>query len=386
MRVLHFLPVYAPAWQFGGPILSVSRLCESLVQRGVDVRVITTNAGLPEFPIDELGVTQSVNGVDVVYYPVDSQAGSIRSSALVEDLHNQLSWADLLHLSSIWQPLGLSVQQAAHSLGVPVIQTLRGALGPYSWRRGLWKKLPYFFFYERPLLQRAAAIHGTTAKELDEISWLALRPSKYILPNPLDLSQFRFDPILGKRWRVEMNIPLEDPLFLVVGRMHHKKGLDLLPKVFHSLRNQSWQIIFIGNDEDGTRSQLQREFLRFGLDERCYWLEAMPTDQLIAPYNAANFLLLPSHHENFGNVVIEALACGCGVIISEQVGASEMLAQCPGVIVSKRSSTSWLAATAESFSSDKPGIMSERWVKSHFSSHQIAEEAVKIYTSVLSND
>ena len=53
MQILHFLPVYVPAWQFGGPILSVSRLCEGLVSQGAQVRVITTNAGLPEFPDDQ---------------------------------------------------------------------------------------------------------------------------------------------------------------------------------------------------------------------------------------------------------------------------------------------------------------------------------------------
>ena len=67
MRVLHFLPVYAPAWQFGGPVLSVSRLCEGLVQLGIELRVITTNAGLPDFPAEQLGRPQLVNGVNVTY-------------------------------------------------------------------------------------------------------------------------------------------------------------------------------------------------------------------------------------------------------------------------------------------------------------------------------
>ena len=139
MRVLHFLPVYAPAWQFGGPVLSVSRLCEGLEQLGVELRVMTTNAGLPDFPAEQLGQLQLVNGVNVTYYPVDSQAKTIYSQALVEALPEQMAWADVVHLSSIWQPLGLPVQQAAHAAGVPVIQTLRGALGPYSLRRGWWK-------------------------------------------------------------------------------------------------------------------------------------------------------------------------------------------------------------------------------------------------------
>ena len=136
MRVLHFLPVYAPAWQFGGPVLSVSRLCEGLVQLGIELRVITTNAGLPDFPAEQLGRSQLVNGVNVTYYPVDSPAGTIHSQALMEALPEQMAWADVVHLSSIWQPLGLLVQRAADVAGIPVIQTLRGALGPYSWRRG----------------------------------------------------------------------------------------------------------------------------------------------------------------------------------------------------------------------------------------------------------
>ena len=97
IRVLHFLPVYAPAWQFGGPVLSVSRLCEGLVQQDVAVRVITTNAGLPDFPIDQLGIPQQVNDVEVIYYPVDMKRRVIRSRALVDALPEHMRWADLLH-------------------------------------------------------------------------------------------------------------------------------------------------------------------------------------------------------------------------------------------------------------------------------------------------
>ena len=192
MRVLHFLPVYLPAWQFGGPILSVSRLCEGLVQQDVDVRVITTNAGLPDMPIDQIGIPQDINGVQVIYYPADRQRGTILSRSLVEALPLHMNWADALHLSSIWQPLGIPVQHAAHAAGVPVIQTLRGALGPYSWKRGWWKKIPYYLLKEMPLLQRAAALHCTTRQEACEIAWLGLKPPVKLLPNPIELSQLSY--------------------------------------------------------------------------------------------------------------------------------------------------------------------------------------------------
>ena len=386
MRVLHFLPVYAPAWQFGGPILSVSRLCEGLVQQGVDVRVITTNAGLPHFPIDQLGIPQSVNGVRVIYYPVDHDGATIRSRSLVEALPDHMAWADLLHLSSIWQPLGLAVQMAAHSAGVPVIQTLRGALGPYSWRRGWWKKAPYFWLKERPLLQRAAALHCTTIQEAREISWLGLVAPIKLLPNPMELSKLHFNPATGREWRQRMGIPLKEPLLLVAGRLHHKKGLDLLPKVLQEIANSAWQIVFIGSDEDGTGSKLRRELRRLGLSDRAHWLDYIPADQLSGPYNASDFLLLPSRHENFGNVVVEALACGCGVLISDRVGVADGIRQCPGVTISPRSTQCWIAALGRVLASDRPGHLSAEWVRNSFSQLLVAKQAEKIYASIVNHD
>ena len=385
MRVLHFLPVYAPAWQFGGPILSVSRLCEGLVHQGVDVRVITTNAGLPDFSVGQLCIPQSINGVQVIYYPVDQQSGIVRSSALVDALPEHMNWADLLHLSSIWQPLGIPVQQAAHASGVPVIQTLRGALGPYSWRRSWWKKVPYFWFQERPLLQRAAALHCTTRQEKKEISWLDLKPPIHVLPNPIEFSRLHYCPQSGEAWRHSMGISLSEPLLLVAGRLHHKKGLDLLPELLHRVADHPWQIVFIGSDEDGTGRQLRRAIDRIGLNNRCHWLEHLPADQLSGPYNAADCLLLPSRHENFGNVVVEALACGCAVLISDRVGVAETIEQCPGVSVSPRSLQRWTAELLHILASRRPGSLSAEWVLKSFSKSFVAMQSQKVYASILNN-
>ena len=385
MHVLHFIPVYAPAWQFCGPILSVSRLCESLFQHGVDVRVITTNAGLPQFPPDLLGVPQTVNGVQVTYYPVDQQGGVIRSQALVDALPDHLNWADLLHLSSIWQPLGIPIQEAAHSLGVPVIQTLRGALGPYSWSRGWWKKAPYFWLKEKPLLQRAAALHCTTTQESREIAWLGLSPTAYLLPNPMEFTQLHCSPQLGKEWRQSMGIPLQEPLLLVAGRMHHKKGLDLLPNVLLGISDRPWHIVFIGADDDGTGRRLRKKLTALALSERCHWLDHLPAHQLSAPYNAADWLMLPSRHENFGNVVIEALACGCGALVSDAVGVSDDISQCPGVYVLPRSRDSWINALRNAIKSVRPGYNSTNFVQARYDSKIVASLALQIYTKCLNS-
>lgn len=386
MRVLHFLPVYIPAWQYGGPVLSVSRLCEGLIRQGVDIRVITTNAGLPDFPSDQLCLPQNVNGVEVTYYPVDCNTGVIQSRALLQALSAHLSWADLLHLSSIWQPLGVPIQKAAHAARVPVIQTPRGALGPYSWRRGLWKKVPYFWLRERPLLQHAAALHCTTTQEVNELNWLSPKPPIYTLPNPVDLSQHSCKAGLGEEWRNSIGIPLDQKLFLVSGRMHHKKGLDLLPHAFKAISHFPWHILFIGEDSDGTAPRLQRAFDQFGLIDRTTWLPSLPAAELIYPYNAADWLLLPSRHENFGNVVVEALACGCGALVSDKVGVGHTLTGTPGVYLDVRDPDKWTQMLLTALSTTRPGKSSESFVKANFSQSLISQNAHRLYQRILSYD
>jgi glycosyltransferase involved in cell wall biosynthesis len=252
MRILHFMPVYAPAWQYGGPVLSVSRLCEGLARLNLDVRVLTTNAGLPELPLEQLGKPLFRHGVQVTYHPVDRNSGTIRSAALERALPAALDGVDLVHLSAIWQPLGLVVQRSALQRGIPVLHSLRGALGPYSFRRGWWKKIPWYLLREYPLLQRAAGLHVTSRQEERELRGRGLTAPRWLLPNPLDLSHLGVDPLLGTRSRRQLGLDPTGPVLLVCGRLHHKKGLDLLPQVLAGLASQNWQLLVVGSDDDGS--------------------------------------------------------------------------------------------------------------------------------------
>lgn len=385
MRVLHFLPVYVPAWHFGGPILSVSRLCEGLVKHGVEVRVITTNAGLPNLPAHQLGVLQDINGVQVIYYPVDHLNGVIKSRALINELPSNMIWADVVHLSSIWQPLGVPVQKAAHAFKVPVVQTLRGALGPYSWKRGWWKKIPYYLFIERPLLQRVAAIHYTTMQEYSETTWLKLRPAQYIVENPLDLDDCMFSDAKRIAWRSRLRIPHDHTVFLVAGRMHHKKGLDLLPSVLQGISRQQWSMIFVGKDDDGSMRSLRSNMSELGLADRCFWFETLPANQLVEVYSAADCLLLPSRHENFGNVVVEALACGCRVVASDRVGVTELLSDCPALNVVPRNKTDWTKALQMELSLCHQRCNSASIVRDRFSTLLISAKALSMYCDIIND-
>ena len=387
MQITHALPVYAPAWQFGGPVLSVSRLCEALAAEGVRIRVLTTNAGLPDWPATELGMPVIQGGVEVIRYPVNRQCAPIRSSALERALPEALAGSQLLHLSAIWQPLGLPLQREALAQGIPVLHSLRGALGPYSLSRGFWKKLPYLFLLERPLLQRAAGLHVTSRQEALELDWLRLRAPRHLLANPLDLSQLRPDSEQRRRERHRLGIPVEMPLLLVCGRQHHKKGLDLLPGLLTSQRHQPWRLLLVGDDDDGSGAALRRSLEQRGLGTRLRLEKTMPAADLVGVYNAADLLLLPSRHENFGNVVVEALACGCAVLISDRTGVgADLLEAAPpgfGAVLPRQAGPwrDWLAGWLRQ--PQRAGAAAAAWAGAHYGQQAVARRAIELYRLIL---
>jgi glycosyltransferase involved in cell wall biosynthesis len=387
MRILHFMPVYAPAWQYGGPVLSVSRLCEGLARLNLDVRVLTTNAGLPELPLEQLGKPLFRHGVQVTYHPVDRNSGTIRSAALERALPAALDGVDLVHLSAIWQPLGLAVQRSALQRGIPVLHSLRGALGPYSFRRGWWKKIPWYLLREYPLLQRAAGLHVTSRQEERDLRGRGLTAPRWLLPNPLDLSHLGVDPLLGTRSRRQLGLDPTGPVLLVCGRLHHKKGLDLLPQVLAGLASQNWQLLVVGSDDDGSGAQLRAGLERHGLGGRLRWFPTQAPTDLGAIYNAADLLLVPSRHENFGNVVVEALACGTAVLVSDRTGiGGDLIAEAPpgfGAVLPRQLGlwSSWLAGWLQQPNRATPAAAA--WAAERYDQATVAQQAKRIYSEIL---
>jgi glycosyltransferase involved in cell wall biosynthesis len=387
LKVTFAIPVYAPAWQYGGPVLSVSRLCEGLAAEGVEVSVLTTNAGLPDLPPEALGRTLQRQGVDVRYFPVDQQRGAIRSRALEQALPQAVEGVHLLHISAVWQPLGLPLQRAALARGIPVLHSLRGALGPYSFRRGWWKKLPYFLLQERPLLQQAAGLHITSLQEGQELGWLGLRSPQYLLPNPMDLQTLRPDPALGAACRARLGLEANTPLLLICGRQHHKKGLDLLPPVLSKFKETPWRLLVVGGDSDGSGMRLRKQLERTGLREKVLWQPTVSAGELGSFYNAADLLLLPSRHENFGNVVVEALACGCAVATSDRTGVSaDLLTTAPqgyGAVLPRQhlSWSLWLEAWLHQ--PRRAGEEVAAWAANQYGQRGVTRRAIEIYEHIL---
>ncbi|MHC5765041.1 MAG: glycosyltransferase [Nostoc sp.] len=385
LKILHYIPVYAPAWQFGGPVLSVSQLCEGLAALGHEVEVFTSNAGLnnqPELPLNQ-PVTR--NGVKVTYFQQEPGMG-IHCPGMEQAVTARAREFDIIHITGVWQRTSGAACKAAKHQGVPYVVSPRGALGPYSWQQKTAKKILYYLWQERFNMTNAAAIHYTSKQELQECLWLKLPGKSFIIPNGLN-TEF-WQPALeeAKIWRKSQNLSEDDFVLLNVGRLHHKKGLDLLPQALAPLRNLNWRMIFVGGDDDGTKAKLQQQFQAANLLDRVIFLERCEPKILPAIYCAANLFVLPSRHENFGNVIVESLACGCPVLISDKVGLHDEVAEGGVGWVRSRVASEWTEAIGEliQFPSKMQTIKfnSRAWIENLFSIDKTSLHTANYYIQI----
>lgn len=386
LKILHYIPVYAPAWKFGGPILSVSQLCQGLANLGHEVEVFTSNAGLenqPEIPLNKQIIR---NGVKVTYFEQKPGMG-IHCPGMEQAVKERVREFDIIHVTAIWQPTSGTACKAAKNQNIPYIISPRGSLCPYSWRQKTVKKAVYYLLQESFNIRNASGIHYTTKQEFEECNWLKLPGQPFIIANGLDTKFWQPVTDKAKEWRKSQNINKDDFIILNVGRLHDKKGLDLLPEILSPLRDLNWKMIFVGGDDDGTKALLERKFKAANILGKVIFLNRCEPKELLAIYSAANLFVLPSRHENFGNVVVEALACECPVLISDKVGLHNEISQADMGWVRPRVAVEWTNIIKELIQSPnrlkKVASTSKKWVESVFSIENTALQMANNYLEII---
>jgi glycosyltransferase involved in cell wall biosynthesis len=221
------------------------------------------------------------------------------------------SSADLLHAHCLWMlPLRYAAA-AARKKEVPLIISPRGMLAPWSLRRSRFKKALAARLVHPDAFRAAAAWHATSEQEADDIRALGHRQPIYVVPNGVRsdvdadgaVSYYRGQApaIEGRR------------VLLFYSRFHEKKRvLELLADFAAIARARpEWHLLAVGIPEQYSLARLQAEARKLGLSERVTILDGLDAPK---PYAVAELLALPTHDENFGQVVAEALCAGVPVI------------------------------------------------------------------------
>jgi len=308
-RIVHVVPTYLPARRYGGPIVAVHGLCRALAARGHDVEVLTTNVdgtGISDVPLDR---PVELDGVRVRYFASELPR-LYWSPAMRRALGGAIHGAGVVHIHSIYLWPTYAASRAASKAGVPYVISPRGMLVPELIRgKSRLVKTAWLRFIERRNLAHSSAIHFTSQREWDDALRVGVPlPSPFIVPNGTDL------PSAAGAAR-------EDDLVVSIGRINWKKGLDRLIEA--AVLVPQARFVIAGNDEEELVPKLRALAVTLGVDQRIEFRGAvspLERDGLLA--RAAVFAL-PSHSENFGNAVLEALAAATPVVVTPEVGLAD---------------------------------------------------------------
>jgi glycosyltransferase involved in cell wall biosynthesis len=226
----------------------------------------------------------------------------------------------------MWQFHGPVGRAAARAARVPYVVYPHGMLDPWfarAYPRKHLKKVIYWKLGGHKILRDARAVAFTTEEEMrlaqnSFLPWAArsvISPLGVELPggNPAERAQ---------KWKEKFPALAQRKFLLYLGRVDPKKGVDLLMEAFAKTRAGGVALVLAGPEsrpEFSARCRdLMKQFnLREGVD--VFWTGLLDSDLKWAALEAADALVLPSHQENFGYVVAEALTAGTPVLISNKV-------------------------------------------------------------------
>ena len=384
------VPTYLPAWRHGGPILAVHGLCKALVARGHEVTVFTTDIhgdGTLQVP---LARPVDVDGVEVRYFPVlpPRRLRRLRhlyiAPGLAAAARAEAARFDAVHLHSVFLWPTSAAARAAERAGVPYLLSPRGMLVPDLIRaHGRRRKLAWMLLAERRTIERAAALHVTSALEAREAARLDLPlPPFEVVPNGIDPAPWAGDPAaLSAAVRAVVEGGEGTPFLLFLGRLSWKKGLDrLIPAL---ARVPGALLVVAGNDEEGILPGLERLARDSGVAARVRFLGPVHGADKAALLHRTAALVLPSRSENFGNVVLEAWAAGRPVAVTPEVGLAAMVREDgAGIVADGDLGAALRDLLADPAGLDEMGRRGAATVRERFGWTAVAEEMEAVYERI----
>lgn len=234
---------------------------------------------------------------------------------------------DAIVMNGIWTFPGVAVRFAARRAGKPYGIFTHGALDPWFNRRYPLKHLKKLLYWplQHTVLHDAEAVFFTAAAERD-LAMTSFRPSKWksvVVPYGINDPEGRGGNSTEQIEAFYRKLPeLRGRRFLLfLARIHQKKGCDLLLQAFSRTAAlvPEMDLVIAGPDQEEMQGKLQRRAEKLGIGGRVHWPGLIGGDLKWGAIRASEAFVLPSHQENFGIAVVESLAAGRPVLISNQV-------------------------------------------------------------------
>lgn len=344
MNVLHIIPYYAPAWAYGGVVRAATDLTRALVAEGHNVYVLTTDTLSPTERT--IRPREAIAGVHV--YRVRNWSNTLRGKLNLSSPVRMRSAVryllgehaiDVVHCHEVRTVENLRALPVAKDLGVPVVVSPHGTL-PLGTGRGSIKRL-WDMGLGRRMLPRFDHVIALTAHEAADARtiWcargLTLTDSQVsVVPNGVNVNEFTRLPT-GEAFRVRWKLG-QGPVVLFLGRLHERKGLQLLIPAFGEVVKQApdARLLMVGPDE-GMLTTLAAQVAARNLAERVIFTGMLTGDDKRAALAVADVFVLPAVGEGFSMAVLEAMACSLPVVLTPGCHFPEVIEAGAGYVVER---------------------------------------------------
>ena len=318
MRILHVIANLAP--RYGGPSKACREMARAVAQLGHEVSVYTTNQDGPGELEVPLGQPVWQEGVEIRYFPIQAPRFWGTSLPLALALRRQIPAVDLVHIHSLYLFHNLVAGHYCRQHDIPYLIRPHGTLDPFIYRRHRGRKRIMEGLFEHRNIRRAAALHFTTAQEQALAAPYTFGAPGLVVPLGIGPEEFAALPEPGGFRRRHSEIG-DKRIILFFGRVNFKKGLDILARAFGAVarRRRDVHLVIAGPDNEGWGARVRAWLEAEGAAGRATFTGMLLGPDKSAVLRDASLFVLPSYSENFGLAVIEAMAAGLPVIISDQV-------------------------------------------------------------------
>jgi glycosyltransferase involved in cell wall biosynthesis len=373
--------------QGGGPTNAVFGLVRTVRDLGVDAEVATTDSNIWGNLSVPLGERIVERGVPIIHFRSPAFRKYGFSPDLAGWLRAHVGAYDLLHIHGVFAHPTIAAARAAARARIPYIVRPCGELDPWPLRKNRLLKWGFLRALGFRILHRAAAVHATSEMEALALKRLGIQSPIVTIPLGVDYDSMDSGVCPGE-FRAAYPECDGKKIILFLSRIDPKKGVDLLLGATEDLarKRQDFVLVIAGSGAPSFEEKVRAQVAGAGLDRCVKFCGFLNEHWKLAALGDADLFVLPSYDENFGMAVVEAMAAGLPVVVSDQVGIHREIQEAAAGVVT-RCDPREIAAALERLLDDESlrrrmGENGRHFVQEKFTWSRVGAELVKLYEGV----